>query len=245
MAEESVPREVEVILVEDSDSGDLAEVYSVPRVVPFAARLGLKASLSVDILLGDNLVHTDGRAGLLAELARRRALMLILSPPCTMYSCLNRSLNFGKMHPEIKAARLREADAMVDFAMFLAKQQVQSGRYFVFEHPLSATSWSLPSVKAVAELEGVRRASFDQCAFGLKSPRGQPMKKPTALLTNSAFVYSAFNGKSCRCDQPHLHIIGSEDYVRLAGFAAHYPPALCQALAEAAQRHRECRAAPG
>ena len=49
-------------MVEDSDSDDLAEVFSQPRVVPWARAIGLKASLSFDMLTGTDLLTMAGRA---------------------------------------------------------------------------------------------------------------------------------------------------------------------------------------
>ena len=68
---------------------------------------------------------------------------------------------------------------------------------FSFEHPGGASSWKSNDVLQVAGLKGVQKACFDECVFGLKSPLGSPMKKPTCMLTNCDAIYNAFHGKYC------------------------------------------------
>ena len=67
--------------MEDSDSDDLAEVFSPPRIVPFAKSLNLNATLSVDILTGTDLQTLQGRLSLDRALVARHPLVVILSPP--------------------------------------------------------------------------------------------------------------------------------------------------------------------
>ncbi len=117
-----------IMTVEDSEPEDLAEIFSVPRVVPFAGRLGLKATYSVDLLTGIDLLHWDQRVAVAAEVQRRRPQLLILSPPCTMYSQLNQFLNFAKADPEQLALRKGVADCLMAFSMHLAEEQARPRR---------------------------------------------------------------------------------------------------------------------
>eukprot|EP00959_Pyramimonas_sp_CCMP1952_P434095 9090228-Pyramimonas_sp.AAC.1 len=68
--------------------------------------------------------------------------------------------------------------------MEIALFQHSKGRYFIFEHPLYASSWDTRAVQLVQGLEGVRRLRIDMCAFGLQVDKRGPNKKPTGLLSN-------------------------------------------------------------
>ena len=228
---------MESTYIEDSDSDDLAEVFSPPRVVPFANLYNLNG-FSMDLLTGTDLQTLAGRMELDRALTRKRPLMVILSPPCTMYSSLNWSLNHSRLPSHTWNERLRKADALLRTAMRVAAQQVSQGRYFVFEHPACAKSWSTDMVQTVFAMPGVRRATFDQCRYGLVGPSGQPMRKRTSFLTNCSFVFTEFDGKYCQCTGTHQRIIGTELGEPLAAWAAHYPPRLCRALARCVRDRR-------
>ena len=64
--------------------------------------------------------------------------------------------------------------------------------FFCHEPPARATSWKKDSVMHVASLPGFSITVFSQCAFGLKTPMGKPMKKETALLSNIPAVHALF-----------------------------------------------------
>ena len=237
-----------MIDVSDSEGDDIAEVFSVPRVSVAARAAGLRASISLDVLTGDDLSTFAGRRRAVHLVEARRPLLLILSPPCTMFSILNRNCHHRRAleHPGEHSRRLAEAEGFVDFSVHLAMEQRRHGRFFVFEHPASASSWQLPSLGAALAAPGVVRFTFDQCRFGLVSPRGAPLKKGTAFLTNSQAVVDRFANRRCQCTVPHHPIQGQEWGLALAAWAGKYPPPLCAALAAAAAEERaRCREAQG
>ena len=84
----------------------------------------------------------------------------------------------------------------------------------------------LPSVRGIAEF-----SRFDQCRFGLKAPNGQPIQKPTRLLSNMPSIAQAFNGAKCMCTVPHVQVQGSMYGRRLSTWAQRYPPDMVAALA--------------
>eukprot|EP00973_Karenia_brevis_P077990 10833981-Karenia_brevis.AAC.1 len=55
----------------------------------------------------------------------------------------------------------------VYFAMEICELQAKEGRYFVFEHPKTASSWGLPKVNHVLSMPGVRKIDIDMCMFGM------------------------------------------------------------------------------
>ena len=146
---------------------DVAEIFSPPRTCLRAQKRGLRGGWSMDNAIK---CHMTGRTwDLLTAIDQKSAkrllqkdkpALLIASPPCTAFSILQ---NFNK---PVKDEVLRNAIKMVDFSAEMCLLQHKSGRKFVFEHPVSSRAWSLPSVKKLAELEGMYAVSFDQCMFG-------------------------------------------------------------------------------
>ena len=67
---------------------------------------------------------------------------------CTVHSVIN-NLNHHKMPTAIKAARFDYARNHMKSAAQLYKIQIQGGRYFLHEHPESASSWEEQCIKDV------------------------------------------------------------------------------------------------
>ena len=92
------------------------------------------------------------------------------------------------------------------FAVSMAFSQIKAGKYFLFEHPASASSWKDPWMERLARAPGVIKVTADQCMYGLTAtaPGGEvnPARKPTTFLTNS---FSMAQQLSARCDGSHSH----------------------------------------
>ena len=88
----------------------------------------------------------------------------------------------------------------ITFVVQLYRDQVEGGRYFLHEHPVGASSWSLPEIEALLQVEGVQRVHGDQCQYGAEairgSSKGSPIMKPTGFMTNSDAVAASL---SLRC----------------------------------------------
>lgn len=210
---------------------DLMEVYSPPRLVPLAAKAGLRASVSLDLLTGWDFVSMDAKVAAVQEIKARRPKVLMLSPPCTMFSGLM-NLNWSKLERGKREQCLHQGTNHLEFSMLLADIQDSAGRGWCFEHPAGARSWKNNAVKRMAE--GSLEACFDQCMFGLRSKVNQvAMKKSTRLLTNIPQIYYMFHMR--RCDRTHIHcsIQGSEGGEKRSVWAQRYPPPLCDQLIEA------------
>ena len=113
------------------------------------------------------------------------------SPPCTAYSNLqhrNECSSGGRQ--KVREAK-RKAKIHLLFCTSLYKAQMEAGRYFLHEHPDSATSWYEECIASLAAHPMVMTTKIDQCAYGLMSRDkiGEaPAKKPTRFLTNSVGV---------------------------------------------------------
>ena len=120
-----------------------------------------------------------------------------------MFSSLQ---NLSKWN-EDKQVKLEEGKRHLRFCMKLYRMQAGAGRMFLHEHPLTATSWRMPEVQAVANLAGIQSVVADQCMYGLKTwgaHRGEkvPARKPTTFMTNSRAIG---NQLSRRCGGEHSH----------------------------------------
>ena len=116
----------------------------------------------------------------------------------------------------------------------LYEEQVQGGRYFIHEHPATATSWEEPAVRRVMKLPEVRVSRVDACQYGMEGIyRGEslPVKKPTKWLSNMRGVNETLSrtctgrGGLCYNGKEHASCTGAR-----AERAAIYPLKLCRAI---------------
>ena len=95
--------------------------------------------------------------------------MLIGSPECTPFSNLQ---NLNMITPEGCGQVLegrRHGDVHLAFCRDLYVEQMSSGRHFLHEHPLVATSRTVDSIKDLAASPLVHSVVAHMCAFGIKS----------------------------------------------------------------------------
>ncbi len=220
----------------DGSLHDFMEFYSPPQIAPKCRALGLNVEHSLDNTTSghDFSQHSDRVRGfkLINELA---PMLVMMSPPCTMFSELQRLWNLNRMNDSVYENRMKEAKCHIHYAMQIAKMQHAVVRFFGFEQPGRASSWDLECVKSVAALPGVTHISFDMCMFAKVSPHNKnPIKKRTVIMTNTHELAAALRGKCC--DGSHLHTVcaGSEGGVKLSTWCQVYPPQLCNAIANTA-----------
>ena len=152
---------------------DFIEIFSRPRLIPriSALHLGMVASMSVDILTGFDLLLPEERQETMTYLWARRPRSAVLSPPCTMFSQLMNT-NWARMDPAVVKARWQEAMVLLKFALDVARFMIDTGGYFILEHPTGASSWRLPDVQALIAMPSAYLVTFHQCRFNL---RGRPL----------------------------------------------------------------------
>lgn len=216
---------------------DVAEVYSPPKVAQMAREMGLKGGWSLDITTTD----TDGQAWDFnrAEMRNRAArlilrdkpLLLIGSPMCTVYSSMNQ-INHARMSPEVVRLRFQYARRHLEFCIKLYQMQIEAGRYFVHEHPHTASSWEESCVQSILKQQNVTRVVGDQCMYGLKArdqEREGPARKSIGCMTNSVCIAQQL---SQRCPnkagyQVHRHVRLEDGRTKQAQV---YPKELCKAI---------------
>ena len=162
----------------------------------------------------------------------REPFMLILSPPCTMYSLLQNG-NRGRFSKEVWDKKHEEANIHIDFSLKVFEIQRRSGRHFLYEHPRRATSWKLEAVQRFKDKPGVIEVLANMCKFNMKTEvKGEEglVSKPTRFLTSSPEVAKRL-AKVCdaECKAKHQHIAIWGDRARKA---QRYPPELRRAVVE-------------
>ena len=203
---------------------DLAEMYSPPRITVQGEKLGLRVGEAMDLTNGWDFRKSEHREKARQYRRERKPKLLVGSPMCTMF-CLLQNLSPWTQE---KQRRWVEAKMHMDFMMEMYTEQVKEGRWFLHEHPASATSWGLQEVMKVMQLKGVEVTIADQCQYGLttwsKDGRLMPARKRTKFMTNCHEIAEELNR---RCDGSHEHqqLISG----RAAG-AARYPDGLCIAV---------------
>ena len=131
---------------------------------------------------------------------------LIGSPPCTAFSLWNVGINYRKMDPVKVEAAKNEGRTHLAFMASLYRKQILKGKFFLHEHPASATSWKETSIAALAALPSVFTTVAHQCMYGLTTPtsagESAPAKKATRFMTNSIHMNRQLN---IVCDNLHTH----------------------------------------
>ena len=57
--------------------------------------------------------------------------------------------------------------AHLEYAVQLYWEQISRGRFFIHEHPATASSWGLPMVKELERHPGVQIVTGDMCRWGM------------------------------------------------------------------------------
>ena len=146
---------------------DVSELFSPPRMTVRRSRFGLRPGASFDLLEGCDLSSAAGRAQVWAHVEKFAPRVLVASPPCTRFSQLMRT-NKPKMERSVWEARRLEAESFLNFCCQLFRYQLEHERFFAFEHPHGADSWSLPMLQQFRQLQGVYFSVFDECRFNLE-----------------------------------------------------------------------------
>ena len=228
-------------VMESDGPYDACEAFSQARTSARATQRGLRGGWSLDV---NHRCPVTGRTWDLSDpvdqrkckhlVHRTKPEVLTVSPPCTLFSILQ-NLSGGVKDPEA----LKKAIAMIDFAVELCEIQNKAGRLYVFEHPASATSWRLESLKRLAATPGTHEVNFDMCQFGMMQEDALGpghIKKNTRLYTNSSAIDGLIDGKKCKDQHRHIPLLGGR-----AKHAAAYPEQLCDAFIDGMLMERRAK----
>ena len=208
---------------------DVTEVYSPERVVRACAKQNLAGGTSFDLATGwDFTLKSDSDKAFL-RIKEEQPNLVIGSPPCTHFSILQ-NLNWDIQDDawrEKFKVHLEKAKEHVQFCVKLYKYQIKNGKYWLHEHPKTATSWQMDEVRELLNLEGTMRVETHMCRFGMTTTvkdKTMMVKKPTYFATNSWCIAREL-GRKCMGGHAHGHLMEGR-----AKAAAVYPDALCAAI---------------
>jgi hypothetical protein len=191
----------------------VTEVYTDTEPIARAAqRRGLCAGGSLTLGTGWDFLEARHRKAALDLVSRTKPYALIIAFPCGVWSLLQ-NLNPGV---DLQARRA-QAEALVIFALDLAKLQLRSGRHFLIENPATSAAWNLDEVVEFRERPDVLEVVVDMCRFGLRGADGGLHRKATRLLTSSQALVSELIGKRCTCDHAHSWVLGGSKVTAPAG----------------------------
>ena len=97
----------------------------------------------------------------------------------------------GKMDPALVARKELEGRIHLEFCAELYKLQLESGRFFLHEHPKDATSWKEPCILDTSKHENVQRINAHMCPFDMRvldEGEHQLVYKPTTWMSNSRCI---------------------------------------------------------
>ena len=171
------------------DEFDVSEVFSPARVTVYAKERGLNAGYSLDLEHVDCITNRKWDLSIKREqqrlwslMAKRPSSLIIASPPCTTFSTLQHLRRGG-----VPADEREYGLELLRVGIEVCARQHRAGRWFLFEHPKGASSWSEPEVQKLINMNGVFIVELDQCMYGLTSTDQigrASAKKPTRFITN-------------------------------------------------------------
>ena len=130
-----------------SHGSHVSEIFSPPRVTALANKFKLTPGFALDLSQDDpedgkpwDFNNSAKRAKAIKLIKEDKPFILIASPPCTPFSIMFRS-NASRMDPERRKRALQEGINHLNFCCNLYTLQDSEGRYFLHEHPQSASSW--------------------------------------------------------------------------------------------------------
>ena len=140
-------------------------------------------------------------------------------------------VNYGLLPPEEVERKKTGGLVHLKFVAQLYTGQVKGGRYFLHEHPLSATSWSEPCMQEIVAIPGVGESLCDQCMYWCRTvgtANSPPMygKKGTRFISNSSAMLSQL-GRCCDGGHEHKQLRGKD-----LPEAAFYPAELVHAIVQ-------------
>ena len=162
----------------------ISEIYSPPRITAELRKRSHKylvAGLAMDLTVNDpmddmpwDFSKPEKRERAREKLRSQKPYLLVGSPECTQF-CTWQNLNAQKYNSPEQVKRREQAKiqaiAHIEFVISLYEEQIQGGRYFLHEHPSSASSWKLESMLELLKHPSVSRVNGDQCQFGAEAKR--------------------------------------------------------------------------
>ena len=210
----------------------VAEVFNPGCFGKRTQKHQLAAGKAFDIELGSDLRDRNKQKEVLRYLRSVKPGLVTVAPPCRLRSQLQNLSKNKRMNSPVRMKKFikehQEAMELLNFAVEVCELCIELGLKFVFEHPLSASSWMAPSLRRLLAAASVIFCKADQCAFGLRGPEGGLHRKSTGFATNSESI-AAVLSQRCKRDHQHEVIIGGNK----SQLAQKYPDKLIDAILSA------------
>ena len=121
---------------------------------------------------------------------KEQPMLFVLYPMCKAFSRWQ-SFNAHKRSKKLVEQEWKKAMVHLNFACELMKVQLRARRYFLYEHPLAASSWSQLCAQEVMRHPDVTWVLGDQCQYGQQGGGEDLVKKPTKWMSNSPELLKA------------------------------------------------------
>ena len=205
----------------------ITEVYSEPRVTPLCAEYGLQSGSAMDLRTGFDFSRSSCQKRAWAVLESESPFLVILSPPCTVWSSL-RNLSNHKRDPEVLRKEEKDALTHLELSAKIARWQHERGGLFILEQPATARSWKQPCLELLCNMDGIILVQTDLCEFGLKVGDVGLNRKPTGLLLNSLTMAQSLVRKCTHESSEHETLVAHRGVS--ASRAQEYTPQFCHAI---------------
>ena len=151
------------------------------------------------------------------DIAREDPLIVLGAPPCTVFSSMQNTNQKYHDTPEWQN-RYAEGLTLLQFSVEVYWDQISRGKFFLHEHPATASSWDLSMIRELAEHPGVTIVTGDMCRWGMHLPEESAnqrteqsvlVKRPTKWMTNSPALASTV-GTRCTGGHEYSKLEGSK-----------------------------------
>ena len=105
-------------------------------------------------------------------LREQRPYLLIGSPECRAFSSWQNLNRFRSANPEAMERDRIAAAVHLEFVASLYREQHDADRFFLHEHPWSASSWELSYMRSILSMPSVQKIRGDQCQYGARADNG-------------------------------------------------------------------------
>lgn len=150
-------------------------------------KLGLKAAHPVDYNTGFDLADERDQQTVSSAIQQLLPLVLIQGIDCKDWCLLQDNVNYVT-RKILLLMRRRKARKILRKAVDWCWLQIEGGRYFLLENPLTSRLWHEPSIQQLMNHPGVIIAECHAGAYGAVNSKGEMIRKGHRWLTNSEFI---------------------------------------------------------
>ena len=155
-----------IFAIQAQTNVDFVELYNPGN---FTANKGeLVAGTVIDCKVNPqfDLTSSQVRQEVAILIEKEDPLFLIGAPPCTVFSSMQ-NINHRHHVGEVWEVKYQQGLSHLEYAVRLYWEQISRGRFFLHEHPATATSWGLSMVKELERHPGVQVVTGDMCRWGM------------------------------------------------------------------------------